>query len=105
MKIFELIKKNPTKSWKWTAIIVFCLFFFQTCSKCSHNQNAAFSEKSYQEQVDSLKNTNKQLQDSILVLRGDLQTCVKSTQDLQTENEHLREAFKQSQRKPVIIYK
>lgn len=105
MKLIELIKENPLKSWKWAAIIVFCLLFLQTCSKCSSNQNAAFSEKNHIEVVDSLKASNKQLQDSILVLRGDLQTCSKSTQDLLTENEHLRDALKQSQSKPVIIYK
>jgi len=105
MKLIELIKGDPTKSWKWTAIVVFCLLFLQTCSKCSGNQNAAFLEKNHIEVVDSLKTSNKQLQDSILVLWGDLQTCSKSTQVLQTENEYLRDALKQSQSKPVIIYK
>lgn len=105
MNIKELITENPTKSWKWAAIVLACLLFLQTCSKCSHTQNAAFSEKNHIEHVDSLNISNKQLQDSILILRGNLQTCTKATQDLQQENDHLRDALKQSQSKPVIIYK
>lgn len=105
MNLIDILKQNPLKTWKWVAIVLFCLLFLQTCSKCSTNQTLAFSEKGYQEQVDSLKNTNKQLQDSILVLRGDMQTCDKSNKDLQKENEYLRDALKQSQAKPVIIYK
>ena len=101
----NILKSNPLKTWKWVAIVLFCLLFLQTCSKCSHNQNALFTEKGYQEQVDSLKDFNKNLADSILVLQGNLNTCNKSIQDLQQENEHLRDALKQSQSKPVIIYK
>lgn len=105
MGIKELIMENPTRSWKWLSVFLACLLFLQTCSKCSHTQNAAFSEKGYQDVVDSLKTSNKSMCDSILVLRGDLQTCSKATQDLQDENNHLRDALKQSQSKPVIIYK
>ena len=105
MKIKELIIENPTKSWKWAAIVLACLLFLQTCSKCSHTQNAAFSEKEYQETVETLKQDLKNSEDSILILRGNLQTYTKATQDLQQENDHLRDALKQSQSKPVIIYK
>lgn len=105
MNLMDILKQNPVKTWKWVAIILFCLFFLQTCSKCSGNQNAAFAEKGLQEQVDSMQVVNKQLQDSILILKGDLQTCNKANQDLQTENTHLRDALKQSQSKPVIIYR
>lgn len=105
MKLIDLIKENPLKSWKWAAIVLACLLFLQTCSKCSRTQNAAFSEKEYQETVEILKQDLKNSKDSILVLRGDLQTCTKATQDLQQENGYLRDALKQSQSKPVIIYK
>lgn len=105
MNIIDLLKQNPLKTWKWVAIIFICLFCLQTCSKCSGNQNAAFAEKGHQEVVDSLKQENKSLQDSILILKGDLQTCGRSNQDLQVENDHLRDALKQSQSKPVIIYR
>lgn len=105
MKLIDILKQNPAKTWKWIAIILFCLFFLQTCSKCSGNQNAAFAEKGLQEQVDSLKVSNKHLQDSVLILQGDLQTCNRANHDLQGENEHLRDALKQSQSKPVIIYR
>jgi hypothetical protein len=105
MNIIDILKHNPMKTWKWVAIIFICLFFLQTCSKCSGNQNAAFAEKGLQEQVDSMQVYNKQLQDSILILQGDLQTCNRANHDLQGENEHLRDALKQSQSKPVIIYK
>lgn len=105
MKIIELLKQNMEKTWKWVAIICFCLFFLQTCSKCSSKQNHAFAEKDCIETIDNQKDNINQLQDSILVLHGQIQTCNKSNQDLQNENSHLRDALKQSQSKPVIIYK
>ena len=73
MKILDIFKKNPLKTWKWVAIVFICLFCMQTCSKCSHKQNYAFSEKSQQEVIDSLTQNNHELHDSILVLNGDLQ--------------------------------
>ena len=105
MKLIELLKENPIKTLKWVCIILVCLLFLQTCSKCSGNQNAAFAEMGYTETIEELKNTNKLLQDSILILKGGLQTCERSNQDLRSENEHLQDALKQSQSKPVIIYK
>ena len=105
MNISNIIKQNPVQVWKWVAIILFCMFFLQTCSKCSHNQNAVFSEINNREIIDSLKHNNKELLDSILILTGNLQTCDKSNQDLHIENDHLRDIIKQSQLKPVIIYK
>lgn len=105
MNILDILKQNPLKTWKWVAIIFICLFCLQTCSKCSGNQNAAFAEKGHHEMIDSLKRDNKELQDSILILKGDLQTCERSNQDLCSENEHLQDALVRSQNKPVIIYR
>lgn len=105
MNIIDIFKQNPIKSWKWVAITLFCMLFLQTCSKCSSNQNAAFTEKGLQEQVDSIRVVNKQLQDSILILKGDLQTCERSNQDLRSENKHIQTALERSQNKPVIIYR
>lgn len=73
MKLLNIFKQNPLKTWKWVAIIFICLFCMQTCSKCSHKQNYAFSEKGQQEVIDSLTQNNHELHDSILVLNGDLQ--------------------------------
>ena len=74
MKFLDIFKKNPLKAWIWVAIIFICLFCIQTCSKCSHNQNHAFEIKAQQEIVDSLKQDNIRLHDSVLVLNGDLQS-------------------------------
>jgi len=73
MKFLGIFKNNPLKTWKWVAIIFICLFCMQTCSKCSHKQNSAFTEKGNQEVIDSLKQDNHELHDSILILNGDLQ--------------------------------
>lgn len=105
MNISDLLKQNPAKTWMWVAIFMFCLLFMQTCSKCSHKQNAMFAEKNNIEMIEELKVENQHLQDSILIIQGNLQTCSKSNQDLQNENDHLRDALKQSQEKPVIIWK
>lgn len=105
MNIIDIFKQNPIKSWKWVAITLFCMLFLQTCSKCSGNQNAAFTEKGLHEQVDSILVVNKQLQDSILILKGDLQVCERSNQEIRTENKHLQIALERSQNKPIIIYK
>lgn len=103
--MFEFLKKDLTKTFKWTTIVLACLLFFSTCSNCSRKQNVAFTDKAHQEQVETLDATNKQLQDSILVLRGDIIAGDRAIEALRIENEHLREALKQSQEKPVIIYK
>jgi hypothetical protein len=73
MKLLDIFKQNPLKTWKWVAIIFICLFGIQTCSKCSHRQNSAFAEKGNQVVIDSLKQDNTRLHDSVLVLNGDLQ--------------------------------
>ena len=101
----DIFKQDQLKTWKWVAIIFICLFCFQTCSKCSGNQNAAFIERNHIEIIDSLTKDNKELQDSVLILIGDLQTFKKSNQALCEENDYLRNVLKQSQLKPVIIYK
>lgn len=74
MKLLDIFKQNPLKTWKWVAIIFICLFCIQTCSKCSHRQNSAFAEKTNQVVIDSLKQDNIRLHDSVLVLNGDLQS-------------------------------
>ena len=72
MKIFDIFRRNPSNTWKWTAIIFICLFCMQTCSKCSRNQNHLFEAKGNQVVIDSLVRTNQGLHDSILILNGDL---------------------------------
>ena len=103
--MFEFLKKDLTKTFKWTTIVLACLLFFSTCSNCSRKQNVAFADKAHQEQVETLNATNKQLQDSILILRGDVVAGDRAIEALRAENEHLREVLKQSQEKPVIIFK
>ena len=105
MKLIEILKQDMTKTWKWVAILAICLLFLQTCSKCTHTQEAAFSNKSYQETVDSLKSALVKTNDTVVVLRGELQAYHELVDRSQTENEYLRSALKQSQEKPVIIYK
>ena len=105
MKLLDIFKQNPLKTWKWVAIIFICLFGIQTCSKCSHRQNSAFAEKGNQVVIDSLKQDNVRLHDSVLVLDGDLRSCERSNRILASENEHLQSALERSQNKPVIIYK
>ena len=105
MNFLDIFKKNPLKTWKWVAIIFICLFGIQTCSKCSHRQNSAFTEKGNQVVIDSLKQDNARLHDSVLVLDGNLRSCERSNQILASENEHLQSALERSQNKPVIIYK
>ena len=105
MNIIELLKKDLAKTWRWVAIILFVLLTLQTCSKCSSKQNQAFMDKSNSNLIDSLKVVNGRLQDSILILNGENQSLQQNIQNLEQENSHVRDALKQSQAKPVIIYK
>ena len=45
------------------------------------------------------------LQDSVLILNGEIQSLQQNIQNLEQENSHVRDALKQSQAKPVIIYR
>ena len=105
MNIKELLTKDLAKTWRWVAVILFVLLTLQTCSKCSSKQNQAFADKSNSELIDSLKNINSTLQDSVLILNGEIQTLYQNIQNLEQENSHVRDALKQSQAKPVIIYR
>lgn len=96
MKLLDIFKQNPLKTWKWVAIIFICLFGIQTCSKCSHRQNSAFAEKANQVVIDSLKQDNIRLHDSVLVLNGDLQSykCSKEVIDsLKQDNTRLHDSI------------
>lgn len=96
MKLLDIFKQNPLKTWKWVAIIFICLFCIQTCSKCSHRQNSAFAEKTNQVVIDSLKQDNIRLHDSVLVLNGDLQSykCSKEVIDsLKQDNTRLHDSI------------
>jgi len=105
MKLLDILKENPIKTWRWVAIILFVLLTLQTCSKCSSKQNQAFSDKSNSILIDSLKGVNSRLQDSVLILNGEIQSLQQNIQNLEQENSHVRDALKQSQAKPVIIYR
>lgn len=103
MTVKEFIKS--TRVWKWIAIVFACLFLIGSCRSCSQKQNSLFAEKNHQETIDSLTNRCNQLGDSILILNGTIDKYNQIIQDFQSENDHLRGALKQSQEKPVIIYK
>lgn len=105
MNIMEILKKDTRKTWKWVALVAICLLFLQTCSKCSNNQAAAFRDKASQETVDSLRSALIKTNDTVVVLRGEVQAYHELVSRTGSENEYLRSALKQSQEKPVIIYK
>ena len=105
MNLMEIFKKDARKTWKWVAIVAICLLFLQTCSKCSNNQAAAFQDKASQETIDSLHTALIRSNDTIVVLRGEVQAYHELVSRTGSENEYLRSALKQSQEKPVIIYK
>lgn len=104
--MFDFLKKNPLKTWKWVAIILACLLCFSTCSNCSHKQNAAWTSLSHQEVVDSLLNENQIYKDSIMVLNAIVQTQTAHAENADKEVEYLRGVVKDNnQRTPIIIYK
>lgn len=105
MNLMEILKKDARKTWKWVAIVAICLLFLQTCSKCSNNQAAAFHDKASQETIDSLHTALIRSNDTIVVLRGEVQAYHELVSRTGSENEYLRSALKQSQEKPVIIYR
>ena len=104
--MFDFLKKNPLKTWKWVAIILACLLCFSTCSNCSHKQNAAWTSHSHQEVIDSLSKENQMYKDSINVLNATIQTQTAYAENVDKEVEYLRGVVKDNnQRTPIIIYK
>ena len=101
----DIIKPKLAQVWKWLAIILLVVVCLQTCSRCGSKQTTIYTEKQHQVLVDSLNQQIKMAGDSILVLNGKIQTHEETIAGLRTENEHLRDALKQSQSKPVIIYR
>ena len=104
--MFDFLKKNPLKTWKWVAIILACLLCFSTCSDCSHKQDAAWANISRQEAIDSLSNENQIYKDSIMVLNAALQAQTAYAENADKEVEYLRDVVKDNnKRTPIIIYK
>lgn len=80
-KIKELFKKLLDNS-KVIIIILLCVIFLQTCSRCSHNTKDQWKEVQYAEQIQTLDSTiasQKIIIDSLnielIVLEDSLKIC------------------------------
>lgn len=105
-KLFEFLKNDQQRCWKWTAIILIIILTLSTCSHCTSKQNTAWEVKGYIQMIDSLKTENQNLKDSLVVLDNAITLMKDRITTAEKDKEYLQGVVKDNtNRKPIIIYR
>ena len=105
-KLFEFLKNDPQRWWKWSTIILIIVLVLSTCSHCTSKQNTAWEAKGHIQMIDSLRTENQNLKDSLVVLGNVVTLMEDRATTAEKEVEYLRGVVKDNtNRKPIIIYR